>query len=149
MNSLNKAEADAEMKALISEAYTNQTLWTTDWAGVQLKAWVEHDRTATILKFLIDSNPKPQSSANHSKIYLAFVGQRVNSRHQTWYHRNSEEAQESDHINASGEWNSAWKTQATIWTRTWNRKTEGFRDVFCPVIYSPFSVTHRLRYCQR
>lgn len=38
MNSLNKAEADAEMKALISEAYTNQTLWTTDWAGVQLKA---------------------------------------------------------------------------------------------------------------
>ncbi|KAF8677766.1 SAC3/GANP family [Rhizoctonia solani] len=38
MNSLNKSEADAEMKALISEAYTNQTLWTTDWAGVQLKA---------------------------------------------------------------------------------------------------------------
>lgn len=38
MNSLNKAEADAEMKTLISEAYTNQTLWTTDWAGVQLKA---------------------------------------------------------------------------------------------------------------
>ncbi|CAE7225370.1 unnamed protein product [Rhizoctonia solani] len=38
MNSLNKTEADAEMKALISEAYTTQTLWTTDWAGVQLKA---------------------------------------------------------------------------------------------------------------
>ncbi|CAE6454495.1 unnamed protein product [Rhizoctonia solani] len=38
MNSLNKTEADAEMKALIAEAYTNQTLWTTDWAGVQLKA---------------------------------------------------------------------------------------------------------------
>ncbi|KAG9097924.1 hypothetical protein FS749_005070, partial [Ceratobasidium sp. UAMH 11750] len=38
MNSLNKAEADAEMKALISEAYTNQTLWTTDWTGVQLKS---------------------------------------------------------------------------------------------------------------
>ncbi|EUC59649.1 SAC3/GANP domain protein associated with nuclear localization of protein, putative [Rhizoctonia solani AG-3 Rhs1AP] len=38
MNSLNKTEADSEMKALISEAYTNQTLWTTDWAGVQLKA---------------------------------------------------------------------------------------------------------------
>ncbi|KAG8744167.1 hypothetical protein FRC10_010633 [Ceratobasidium sp. 414] len=38
MNSLNKADADAEMKALISEAYTNQTLWTTDWTGVQLKS---------------------------------------------------------------------------------------------------------------
>ncbi|QRV74056.1 SAC3/GANP domain protein associated with nuclear localization of protein [Ceratobasidium sp. AG-Ba] len=38
MNSLNKAEANAEMKTLISEAYTNQTLWTTDWNGVQLKS---------------------------------------------------------------------------------------------------------------
>ncbi|KAG8683032.1 hypothetical protein FRC09_016343 [Ceratobasidium sp. 395] len=38
MNSLNQADANAEMKALISEAYTNQTLWTTDWTGVQLKS---------------------------------------------------------------------------------------------------------------
>jgi hypothetical protein len=58
MNSLNKAEADAEMKTLISEAYTNQTLWTTDWAGVQLKASVQRDQTMPPLNFYNRLQPK-------------------------------------------------------------------------------------------
>ncbi|KAH9479661.1 THP3-like protein C2A9.11c [Psilocybe cubensis] len=34
----NRAEVQAELKQVISEAFAAQTLWTTDWAGVQLKS---------------------------------------------------------------------------------------------------------------
>lgn len=33
----NKAEVQAELKQVIGEAFTAHTLWTTDWAGMQLK----------------------------------------------------------------------------------------------------------------
>lgn len=33
----NRAEAQAEMKTIIAQAHSNQTLWTTDWAGIQLQ----------------------------------------------------------------------------------------------------------------
>jgi hypothetical protein len=33
----NRAEVQAELKQVISEAFSAHTLWTTDWAGVQLK----------------------------------------------------------------------------------------------------------------
>jgi len=65
MNSLNKAEADAEMKTLISEAYTNQTLWTTDWAGVQLKAL--QPKTATKRK------SQPDITATQKKLKKTYI----------------------------------------------------------------------------
>ena len=33
----NRAEVQAELKQVISEAFSAHALWTTDWAGVQLK----------------------------------------------------------------------------------------------------------------
>ncbi|KAI0629157.1 SAC3/GANP/Nin1/mts3/eIF-3 p25 family-domain-containing protein [Trametes polyzona] len=38
MTDSNRAEAQAELKQVIAEAYSNKTLWTTDWDGVQLKS---------------------------------------------------------------------------------------------------------------
>ncbi|KAF4610538.1 hypothetical protein D9613_006720 [Agrocybe pediades] len=34
----NRPEVQAELKQVISEAFASNTLWTTDWAGVQLKS---------------------------------------------------------------------------------------------------------------
>jgi len=34
----NREEAQAELRQVISDAYSSKTLWTTDWAGVQLKS---------------------------------------------------------------------------------------------------------------
>jgi len=33
----NREESQAELRQVISDAYSSKTLWTTDWAGVQLK----------------------------------------------------------------------------------------------------------------
>ncbi|KAI0644191.1 SAC3/GANP/Nin1/mts3/eIF-3 p25 family-domain-containing protein [Trametes meyenii] len=38
MTDSNREEAQAELKQVISESYTNKTLWTTDWDGLQLKS---------------------------------------------------------------------------------------------------------------
>jgi hypothetical protein len=37
MSELNREEAQAELRQVISDAYSSKTLWTTDWGGVQLK----------------------------------------------------------------------------------------------------------------
>ena len=37
MTDANKAEAQTELKKVISEAFAAQALWTTDWAAVQLQ----------------------------------------------------------------------------------------------------------------
>jgi len=36
----NRVEVQSELKQVIGEAFAAQTLWTTDWAGVQLKRYV-------------------------------------------------------------------------------------------------------------
>ncbi|KAI0272684.1 SAC3/GANP/Nin1/mts3/eIF-3 p25 family-domain-containing protein [Gloeopeniophorella convolvens] len=36
MSDVNREEAQAELRQVISDAYSSKTLWTTDWAGVQL-----------------------------------------------------------------------------------------------------------------
>ncbi|KAI0255817.1 SAC3/GANP/Nin1/mts3/eIF-3 p25 family-domain-containing protein [Lactifluus subvellereus] len=38
MTDANREEAQAELRQVISDAYSSKTLWTTDWAGVQLKS---------------------------------------------------------------------------------------------------------------
>lgn len=37
MSESNKAEAQTELRKVIADAFAAQTLWTTDWAGVQLQ----------------------------------------------------------------------------------------------------------------
>ncbi len=36
MTDSNRAEAQAELKQVIADSFAAKTLWTTDWAGVQL-----------------------------------------------------------------------------------------------------------------
>ncbi|KAF7370841.1 PCI domain-containing protein [Mycena sanguinolenta] len=38
MTDMNRTEAQAELRQVIADAFAAHTLWTTDWAGVQLKA---------------------------------------------------------------------------------------------------------------
>ncbi|KAG9312943.1 SAC3/GANP/Nin1/mts3/eIF-3 p25 family-domain-containing protein [Chiua virens] len=38
MNDSNRTEAQAELRQVIADAFTAKTLWTTDWAGVQLQS---------------------------------------------------------------------------------------------------------------
>ena len=38
MTDANRAEAQAELRQVIADAFTAKTLWTTDWAGVQLQS---------------------------------------------------------------------------------------------------------------
>ncbi|KZT09923.1 uncharacterized protein LAESUDRAFT_734984 [Laetiporus sulphureus 93-53] len=38
MTDTNRAEASAELKQVIADAFSHKTLWTTDWAGVQLQS---------------------------------------------------------------------------------------------------------------
>ncbi|OSX64205.1 hypothetical protein POSPLADRAFT_1045307 [Postia placenta MAD-698-R-SB12] len=38
MTDTNRAEAQAELRQVIADAFMNKTLWTTDWAGVQLQS---------------------------------------------------------------------------------------------------------------
>ncbi|EJF64140.1 hypothetical protein DICSQDRAFT_54014 [Dichomitus squalens LYAD-421 SS1] len=40
MTESNRAEAQAELKQVIADSFAAKTLWTTDWAGVQLKSLV-------------------------------------------------------------------------------------------------------------
>ena len=59
MTDSNRAEAQAELKQVIADSFAAKTLWTTDWAGVQLQKLVP----AVILQTvpLIESSllPKP------------------------------------------------------------------------------------------
>jgi len=40
MTDSNRGEASAELKKVIADAFAAKTLWTTDWAGVQLNRYV-------------------------------------------------------------------------------------------------------------
>jgi len=40
MSDSNRAEAQAELRQVISDAFMNKTLWTTDWNGVQLQSLI-------------------------------------------------------------------------------------------------------------
>lgn len=37
MTDANRKDAQAELRQVIADAFAAQTLWTTDWEGVQLK----------------------------------------------------------------------------------------------------------------
>lgn len=37
MTEINRTEAQAELRQVIADAFAAHTLWTTDWAGVQLQ----------------------------------------------------------------------------------------------------------------
>ncbi len=39
MSDSNSAEAQGELRQVISDAFMNKTLWTTDWNGVQLQRY--------------------------------------------------------------------------------------------------------------
>ncbi|KAH9993705.1 SAC3/GANP/Nin1/mts3/eIF-3 p25 family-domain-containing protein [Russula compacta] len=82
----NREEAQAELRQVISDAYSSKALWTTDWAGVQLKSLLPKPMpimSSHSLKRKLDS-PTSQSKkakknqANKSAAVLALdVGDRM------------------------------------------------------------------------
>ncbi|CDO75831.1 hypothetical protein BN946_scf184951.g29 [Trametes cinnabarina] len=69
MTDANRADAQAELKQVIAEAYTNKTLWTTDWDGVQLKSLMPKPPLvlSTQSQLKRKANEHPQSSNKKSK----------------------------------------------------------------------------------
>ncbi|KAJ7778556.1 hypothetical protein B0H16DRAFT_1449138 [Mycena metata] len=49
MTDTNRTEAQSELRGMIADAFATHTLWTTDWAGIQLKALL-HQRNMANLK---------------------------------------------------------------------------------------------------
>jgi len=82
----NREEAQAELRQVISDAYSSKTLWTTDWAGVQLKSLLPKPMpimSSHTLKRKLDSpigqsKKSKKNQANKSAVALALdVGDRA------------------------------------------------------------------------
>ncbi|THH19429.1 hypothetical protein EW146_g1717 [Bondarzewia mesenterica] len=76
MTDANREEAQAELRQVISDAYSSKTLWTTDWAGVQLQSLLPRPYpTGSILKRKIHELPsatnKKQKKSQISKSAIA------------------------------------------------------------------------------
>jgi len=62
MNDANRDEAQAELRQVIADAFTAKTLWTTDWAGVQLQR-------CRSLFFVLVSVPSPVTAISAPAVY--------------------------------------------------------------------------------
>lgn len=69
MTDVNRIEAQAELRQVIADAFAAHTLWTTDWAGVQLQRSRKFGACPVIIstKFRYSLLPKPVPSFNHLK----------------------------------------------------------------------------------
>lgn len=64
MTDANRAEAQAELRESIANAFAEKTLWTTDWAGVQLKSLMpKAPPVLNSLKRKINDNPPMSKKA--------------------------------------------------------------------------------------
>lgn len=62
MTDSNREEAQTELRQVISDAYSSKTLWTTDWAGVQLQSLLPKPFPASgSLKRKIHASPSANS----------------------------------------------------------------------------------------
>jgi len=65
MTDSNREEAQTELRKVISDAYSSKTLWTTDWAGVQLQSLMPKPMpTSHSLKRKLHEG----ASSNHKKV---------------------------------------------------------------------------------
>lgn len=62
MNDANRDEAQAELRQVIADAFTAKTLWTTDWAGVQLQR-------CRFFFFVLVSVPSPVTAVSARAVY--------------------------------------------------------------------------------
>jgi len=86
MTETNKLEAQAELRKVIADAFEKHALWTTDWAGVQLKSLLPRPPPVINLKRKSADNDKPSKKAkkankafapDHSAIDQAALNRRA------------------------------------------------------------------------
>jgi hypothetical protein len=68
MTDANRADASAELRQVISEAFNNKTLWTTDWAGVQLQSLIVKPPSFNTLKRKITESPMTNKKAKKTAL---------------------------------------------------------------------------------
>ncbi|KAI5121498.1 hypothetical protein M0805_006535 [Coniferiporia weirii] len=71
MTDSNRDEAQAELKQVISEAFSKKTLWTTDWNGVQLQSLMPKLPPQMNFKRKLEDKPasnKKKKAANKSNV---------------------------------------------------------------------------------
>lgn len=77
MTDSNREEAQGELRQVISEAFSNKTLWTTDWQGVQLQSLLPKP-APQLLKRKFDEkftvNSKKKKPLNNSKTNASYSG---------------------------------------------------------------------------
>ena len=67
MTDLNRAEAQAELKQVIHDAFVSKSLWTTDWSGMQLQRCRLVRRPRCLLLMPSSLIPKPMPVVNNLK----------------------------------------------------------------------------------
>jgi hypothetical protein len=71
MTDTNRTEAQVELRQVIADAFAAQTLWTTDWPGVELKRQVilirPGYRWASCSLIIPSLAPKPPINLSHLK----------------------------------------------------------------------------------
>ncbi|CAE6417339.1 unnamed protein product [Rhizoctonia solani] len=137
MNSLNKAEADAEMKALIAEAYTNQTLWTTDWAGVQLKALQP--------KVTVKRKSHPDIAATQKKLKKATISSTENETRLEKRKRRFEREHEIERQKASGAYSASSFTHHSQSPTDFNM-TRDSTPTYTPMAYRSAGALSKRKY---
>ncbi|TFK51667.1 hypothetical protein OE88DRAFT_1698738 [Heliocybe sulcata] len=69
MTDANRAEAQTELRKVISDAFNSKSLWTTDWGGVQLQSLIPKPTpTLNILKRKIHDPPTPSKKAKKNAL---------------------------------------------------------------------------------
>ncbi|KAG8220903.1 SAC3/GANP/Nin1/mts3/eIF-3 p25 family-domain-containing protein [Butyriboletus roseoflavus] len=106
MNDANRAEAQAELRQVIADAFTAKTLWTTDWAGVQLQSLIPKPVPTLKRKMnepqAISKKAKKAAMQRNASNTLDLGDQAALSRRAERFHREHEiERQKSLRINGS------------------------------------------------
>ncbi|KAG0709216.1 SAC3/GANP/Nin1/mts3/eIF-3 p25 family-domain-containing protein [Suillus ampliporus] len=97
MTDANRAEAQAELRDSIANAFAEKTLWTTDWAGVQLKSLMpKAPPTINTLKRKMNDAPpmskkaKKAAAQKHNNANIDFGDQAALSRRAERFSREHE-----------------------------------------------------------
>lgn len=118
----NREEAQAELRQVISDAYSSKTLWTTDWAGVQLKSLLPKPMPIMsnhTLKRRLDtptgqSKKSKKNQANKSAAAFALdVGDRATLNRRAERFRREHELEKQKHNGGGGQASSLRNNQRT------------------------------------
>ncbi|KAG2011387.1 hypothetical protein CC2G_011513 [Coprinopsis cinerea AmutBmut pab1-1] len=99
MTEANKQEAQAELRQVIADAFEKHTLWTTDWAGVQLKSLLPKPAPVISLKRKnIDSQNSNKKAKKANKAFSNSYPNEYNYSDQAALNRRAERFQREHEI---------------------------------------------------